>query len=156
MRVLVSRFMRMMAVITMLLIVKMAVVLAAFRSCGQPAIQIISRQLFYRGVRQSGTDFDALPLEQSKGAPPDTAGDDDVGALLTQPAREKARRMRRRHCRSDADNLLLLGVRFLQRELPATAEMSVQPAFGRGDGDGNHVFLLYLAVTDGAVATRIS
>jgi hypothetical protein len=34
--------------------------------------------------------------------------------------------------------------------------MSVKPAFGRGDGDGNHVFLLSLAVTNGAVATRIS
>jgi hypothetical protein len=43
-----------------------------------------------------------------------------------------------------------------ERELPATAKVSMKPAFGCGNCDGNHVWFFFVVGTGGAVATRIS
>jgi len=118
------------AVVMMFMVVVVAVVFAAFRRRGQLAVQISGRQLFHRRVRQSGANFDALLREQFQGAPSDAARDDDARALLTQPARENSRRVRRWCHRPDADNFSLFGVGLHECEFFAAAKVSVKPAFG--------------------------
>jgi hypothetical protein len=134
----------------------MAVMFAAFRRCSQLAVQIGRRQLFDRRVRKPGPDFDALLRKQLQGTPPDAARNDDTYVLLAQPAREEPRRVRRWYHGSNADNYPLLGVCLHERKFPAAAKMSVKPAFGRGDCDGDHMFWFHLVGVDGAIATRIS
>ncbi len=79
----------------------------------------------------SGANGDALLRKEGQRAPPDAAGDHDVGTLLVQPPREKARRVRRRHHGPGVEDFALLGVRLHQRELPAAAKVSVEAAFDR-------------------------
>ena len=144
------------AVVVMLVIVVVAVVFAAFRRCGQLAVQIGGHQLFHCYVRGAGAHGDAVVIEIGKGALADTAGDDDTRALLAQPAREKSRRVRRRYHWLDADNFLLIRVSLHKRELSAAAKMSVKPSFDCGNCDGYHVCFYFFVGLSGAIATRIS
>ena len=114
----------------MFMVVVVSVMFAAFRRRGQLAVQIGGCQLFHRCVRKSGANFYALLREQVQGAPPDAARDDDAGALFTQPARKKSRRVRWRDHRPDADNFSLFGVGLHECKFFAAAKVSMKPAFG--------------------------
>src|SRR5664280_10265 len=143
-------------VVMIVTVVMMAMVCAAFWRRRQLAVQIGSRQLFHRRVRKSGANFDALLREQIQGAPPNAARDDNIRALFAQPAREKSRCVWRRRHWSNAYNFPLFGIGLHECESFAATKVSVKPAFGGGNGDGNHGCLFSFVVADGAVATSSS
>lgn len=103
---------------------------AAFWFVHQLAVKIRRGERLHRGAGFARANFDALLRKQIQGTPADAARDNDVCALLVQPARKKSRRVRRRGHRPDADDFPLLGVRFHERELSAAAKVSVEAAFG--------------------------
>lgn len=119
-----------MVMMTVLMVVLMAVVFAAFRRRGQLAVQISGCQLFHRRVWKSGANLDAFLGEDGQRTLANATHNNNVRALLAQPAREKSRRVRRRCHWPDADNCSVLGVRLHEREFPAAAKVSVKPAFG--------------------------
>ena len=69
---------------------------AALGFVDQLAVEPGVGQFFDGGPGLSGANGDALLRKEGQRAPPDAAGDHDVRTLLAQPAREKARRVRRR------------------------------------------------------------
>jgi len=149
-----------MAVIAMVVMLVPAFRIVVMRAPGgfvhQPAIEIRGGKRLDRGTRFTRPNLDAFLGEDGQRTLANAAHNDDARALLAQPAREKAGLVRRRGHRPDADNFPLLGVRLDERELPAAAKVSVQPAFGCGNCDGNHVCFFSFVGVDGAVATRIS
>ncbi len=96
----------------------------------QPAIDVRGGKRFCRSTRFTRPNLDAFLGEDGQGALANAAHNDDVRALLTQPAWVKSRFVRWRCHRSDAYNFSLLRVRLDERELLAAAKMSVEPAFG--------------------------
>ena len=149
-----------MAVIAMVVMLVPAFRIVMMRTPGgfvhQLAIEICGGQRLDRGVRFTRPDLDAFLGEDGQRPPADATHDDDFRSLLAQPAREKSRRMRRWCHWPDADNFSLLGVRLHEGEFSAAAKVSVKPAFGCGNCDGNHLCFFSFVGVDGAVATRIS
>ena len=117
---------------------------AAFGRIDQLAVEPGVGQFFDGGPGGSGADGDALLREKIQRAPPNAAGDHDICALLTQPAREKARRVGWRYQGPDVEDSALLGVHLDQREFPAAAKMFVQAAFGCGEGDDHRLMVQQL------------
>ena len=122
----------------------------------QSAVKICGGKRLHRGVCFARPDLDTFLGKDGQRPPANAAHNDDLRALLAQPAREKSRGVRRRRDRPDADNFPLLRVRLYKRELSATAKMSVKPAFGCGNCNCNHVCFVSFMGVDGAVAIRIS
>ena len=149
-----------MAVIAMVLMLvpafRIVVMRAPSRFVHQPAVEIRGGQYLHRGIGFTRPDLDAFLGKDGQRPPANAAHNDDVRALLAQPAREESRRVRRRGHRPDADNFSLLGVRLHEREFSAAAKVSVKPAFDCWNCDGNHVCVFSFVGVDGAVATRIS
>ena len=123
-----------MAVIAMVVMLVPALRIVVMRTPGgcvhQPAGEIRGGKRLHRGIRFTRPDLDAFLGEDGQRTLANAAHNDDLRALLTQPAREKSRRVRRRCHRPDADNFPLLGVRLHERELSAASKVSVKPAFG--------------------------
>ena len=149
-----------MAVIAMVVMLVPAFRIVMMRTPGgfvhQPAIEIRGGKRFHRGVRFARPDLDAFLGEDGDRTLANAAHNDDLRTLLAQPARENSRRVRRRRHRPDADNFPLLGVRLHEREFSAAAKVSVKPAFGCGNCDGNHVCFVSFVGAGGAITTRIS
>jgi len=106
------------------------VVGAAVGFVDKPAVEVGGGQFFDGRSDLAGADGDALLREKIQRPPADAAGNHHAGALLAQPARKKSGRVLRRSHRAQVENLVLSGVRLNERELPASAEMFVQPAIG--------------------------
>jgi len=113
------------AVVVMVTAPVIMVMGAALGFVHQPAIEIPGGKRLHRGSRFASTNRDALLRKQRDGSLSNAAHDDDVCALLAQPAREKSRRVRRRCHRLDADDLPLFGVSLHEREFAAAAKVSV-------------------------------
>lgn len=149
-----------MVVIAMVVMLVPAFRIVVMRAPGgfvhQPTREIRSGKRLDRGTRFTRPDLDAFLGKDGQRPPANAAHNDDVRALFAQPARKKSRRVRRWCHRPDADNFPLLGVRLHEREFSAAAKMSVKPAFGCGNCDGDHVCFFSFVCADGAVATRIS
>jgi hypothetical protein len=122
----------------------------------QLAVEIRGNKRLHRGIRFARPDLNAFLGKYGQRPSANATHDDDFHPLLAQPAREKSRRVRRRCHRPNADNFPLLGVRLYEREFSAAAKVSVQPAFGCGNCDGNHLCFVSFVGVDGAVATSIS
>ena len=149
-----------MAVVAMVVMLVTAFRIVVMRAPGgfvhQLAIEIRGGKRLRRGVRFTRPDLNAFLGEDGQRAPANAAHDDDARALLAQPARKKSRRVRRRCHRPDADDLPLIRVCLHERELSAAAKVSVKPAFGCGNCDGNHLWFFFFVGTAGAIATRMS
>ncbi len=128
------------AVVMMVSTLVIVVMRASGGFVDQLAIDVRGGKRLCRGTRFTRPDLDAFLGEDGQRTLANAAHNDDLRALLTQPAREKSRRVRRRCHRPDADNFPLLGVRLYEREFSAAPKVSVKPAFGCGNCDGNHVF----------------
>ena len=107
----------------------------------QRAAQPRLRQLFRRRARRAGVDRNPVLGEQIQSASAHAAGDDDLDALLVQPAGQESRLVRRRYHPRLVEDVFRTGVGFDQSELFAVAEVLGQPSGDQGNGN-SHVLLI--------------
>jgi hypothetical protein len=129
---------------------------AALGFVPQLAVKICCDHRFHRCAGFAGADGNALLRKKGDGTLANTAHDNHACPLLANPRREKPRCMWWRYHRPGVKDFLLFGVRLHKRELPAAAKVSVKPAFGCGNCDGNHVCFVSFVGAGGAITTRIS
>ena len=110
---------------------------AAFGHIEQLAVEVGIGQFFDGGSRGPGAHGNALLRKEGQRATANTPGDDHLRALLAQPAREQARRVRRGGHGVDAKNPALCGIGLHKGKVCAAAKMFVQAAFGRRYGNGH-------------------
>ena len=144
------------AVVMMVSISFIMVMGAALGFVPQLAVKICCDHRFHRCAGFAGADGNALLRKKGDGTLANTAHDNHACPLLANPGREKPGCMWWRYHRPGVKDFLLFGVRLHKRELSAAAKVSVKPAFGCGNCDGNHVCFFPFVGADGAVATRIS
>jgi hypothetical protein len=144
------------AVVMMMPAPVVMVMSAALGFVHQSAVKICGGKRLHRGICFARPDLDAFLGEDGQRPPANAANNDDLRALLAQPARKEAGGVWRRLHRPDADDFPLLWVCLYQRELSAAAKVSVKPAFGCGNCDGNHLWFFVFVGTGGVVATRMS
>ena len=122
-------------IMTMFVVVVMPMVFATIGCGRQLTVEIRSDQLFQGRVCHSGPHRDAMMGEVGQRALTDAARNDNLDALLTQPARKCAGLMFRRGQHVGMQRYLLFRVHLHQRKLTAAAEVSVQVAVFMGDGN---------------------
>jgi hypothetical protein len=110
-------------------------------STGKGSVQVRLNKGLWRLNWSANHDVNSVLVEQLSSPMPHPAGDDDVGALLMQPARQESRLVRRRidqfHARHD-------GVVFVdidKSELLAMTKMVAKTAIGQWDCE-SHLFFL--------------
>lgn len=124
------------AMVTVMTMTVVAVVMAAGRcSTAQRLVQIRFRKIVRRLSRHAGVDADAALREQIQRAPAHATRDDELDALLLQPARQNSWLMRRRNHRGLTGDLFRRWIGFNQGELVAMAEVVGQAPGRQGNGN---------------------
>jgi hypothetical protein len=133
-------------VMAMLMVVMMPVVRATVGGSGQLAVEVGGDQLLDRRIRHPRPHGDAVMGEVGQSALTDASSNDDLNALLAQPARENAGLVfgGRQHLCAERD--FSIRIHLDQRKLAATAKVSVEAAGYMGDGNFHRCFELSVFV----------
>ncbi len=121
------------------------VIVAARRGpTAQRAIQKCLHHILGRFARCARVDRDAVLGEQIQRTPAHAASDDNLDALLVQPAGQKSRLVRRRNHPGLVGSLLRRRVGFDQGELFAVAKVFGQAASGEGNGNFHYSVVCFV------------